>query len=105
MIGAWTMLIKFLETNKLDVERMHGLQIPDWVDAMIFGTVIIFWSFSWVQIIFQFLPPGFYWGSEIVYCLMSLTAKLWLGLFILINVVLQDGDAIDVLGGGGASGR
>jgi hypothetical protein len=101
MTGAWVQIIKFLETNKLDVERMHGLQIPDWVDILIYGTVVIFWSFSVVQIIFEFLPPNYFWGSEIIYCLMSLTSKLYLGLFLLINVFMQDGDAVDILGGGG----
>lgn len=45
-----------------------------------------FWSFTFPQIIFQFLPPGFYWGTELIYCVLSLTAKLYLGTFLLINV-------------------
>jgi hypothetical protein len=35
---------------------------------------------------------------------MSLTAKLYLGLFLLINVIMADGDAEEILGGGGVSG-
>lgn len=42
--------------------------------------------------------------SELIYCALSLTAKLWLGLFLLINVVVADGSAESILGGGGASG-
>jgi hypothetical protein len=29
---------------------------------------------------------GYYWGSELIYCVLSLTAKLYLGFFLLINV-------------------
>lgn len=68
---------------------------------MLYGTVAMFWCFSFVQILFQYISPKFYWRSELVYCALSLTAKLYLGLFLLINVIVQDGDAEDVLGGGG----
>lgn len=30
----------------------------------IYGTVLIFWSFAFVQIIYQTLPPGFFWGAQ-----------------------------------------
>lgn len=102
MTGAWVMMIKFLETSKLDVKRLHNddsLEMPDWVSILLYGTVIIFWSFSVVQIIFQFLPPNFYWGSEVIYCILSLTSKMYLGLFLLINVILADGTAEETLGG------
>ena len=33
------------------------------------------------------LPPGFYFGSELCFCALSLTSKLWLGWFILLNVL------------------
>ena len=47
---------------------------------------------------------GWWWcagGSELIYSLMSLTAKLYLGFWLLINVILQDGDAEEVLSGVG----
>lgn len=43
------------------------------------------------DIIFQYLPPGFYWGSELLYCVLSLSAKLYLGFFLLVNVIMTDG--------------
>lgn len=104
MIGAWVMMIKFLETGKHDVKKLterDDLNMPDWVNVVLYGTVAIFWCFSFVQILFQYISPKFYWRSELVYCALSLTAKLYLGLFLLINVIVQDGDAEDVLGGGG----
>ena len=59
--------------------------------------MIIFWSFTVVQIIFQYLPPGFYWGSELIYCVLSLSAKLYLGFFLLMNVILTDGSVEQAL--------
>ena len=50
-----------------------------------------------VQIIFQALPPGFYWGSELMYITLSLTAKLYLGWFLLINVLYADGSVEQAL--------
>lgn len=44
-----------------------------------------------VQIVYQYMPPGFYWGSELIYCVLSLSAKLYLGFFLLINVIMTDG--------------
>ena len=63
----------------------------------IYGTVIIFWSFTCVQQVYQRLNPGFYFGSELTYCVLSLSAKLYLGLFLLINVVMTDGSVEQAL--------
>ena len=34
-------------------------------------------------------------GTEIAYCILSLTAKMYLGWFLLINVVFIDGATVD----------
>ena len=83
----------------MDLAKVTDRTIPEWVDGAIYGTVIIFWSFTVVQIIYQSLPPGFYWGTEIVYCVLSLSAKLYLGFFLLINVIMTDGNAEEALSG------
>ena len=52
-----------LEWARHDLAKLSDdISIPSWVDGVIYGTVVIFWSFTFPQIIFQFLPPGFYWG-------------------------------------------
>ena len=66
------------------------------------------------------LAPGFYWGAhvpaharalrflsqvaiflcagtEIAFCILSLTAKMYLGWFLLINVIYVDGSADETL--------
>lgn len=50
------------------------------------------------SIIFQKLNPAHYWGTELIYCALSLSAKLYLGWFLMINVVMTDG-AENALGG------
>ena len=92
-----------LEWAKHDLGEITDRTIPPWVNAAIYGTVFIFFSFAIVQMIFQRLPPGFYWGTELIYCFLSLTAKLYLGWFILINVFFVDGSVEATLAGGGAA--
>jgi hypothetical protein len=91
MMAAWVILCTHLEWAKHDLAKITDVEIPAWVNGAIYGTVIIFWSFTFPQIIFQYLPPGFYWGTELIYCVMSLTAKLYLGIFLLINVIMVEG--------------
>ena len=71
-----------------------------WVNALLYGTILLFSSFAFVMPLYQRLPPGFYWGSEITYAILSLTAKLFLGIVILTNVLMSADRAEDVLGAG-----
>ena len=91
MSAAWIIIVTHLEWARHDIAKISDISIPSWVDGAIYGTVLIFWSFTLPQIIFQYLPPGFYWGTELIYCVLSLTAKLYLGIFLLINVIMVDG--------------
>ena len=93
-------VVYHLEYQKymLNEETAGDLTIPSWVNAALYGTIMLFASFAVVMPVFQYLPPSFYWGSEIMYCILSLTAKLWLGSLIMVNVIMQEGRADDVLG-------
>jgi len=97
MSSAWVIMIAHLEWAKHDIAKITDRRIPDWVNAVIYGTAIIFSSFAFVQMLFQRLPPGYYWGTELCYCALSLTAKLYLGWFLLINVVMTDGTVDEAL--------
>ena len=106
MTSVWFILINQLETAKRDVSEVSDREIPSWVNALIYGTALIFMSFAIVQIWFQRLAPGFYFGTEICYCILSLTAKMYLGWFLLINVLFVDGSTADeTLQGAGAEAR
>ena len=127
MTSVWFILFTQLEHARRDISEVSDRNIPEWVFAAIIGTSIIFMSFAlvrrarlnhpcpttratlthplwWqVQIIFQRAPfhqtlaPGFYWGTEIAFCILSLTAKMYLGWFLLINVIYVDGSADETL--------
>ena len=101
MTAAWIIIVTHLEWARHDLAKLSDISIPSWVDGVIYGTVLIFWSFTLPQIIFQYLPPGFYWGTELIYCVLSLTAKLYLGIFLLINVIMVDGGVEAALANGG----
>jgi len=101
MAAAWVIIVTHLEWARHDLAKITDISIPSWVDGAIYGTVLIFWSFTFPQIIFQYLPPGFYWGTELLYCVLSLTAKLYLGIFLLINVIMVDGGVEAALANGG----
>jgi len=95
-------IVYHLEYQKwrLHEETNGDLQIPAWVNALLYGTILLFSSFAFVMPLYQRLPPGFYWGSEITYAILSLTAKLFLGIVILTNVLMSADRAEDVLGAG-----
>ena len=105
MTSVWFILVVQLENAKRDIDEISDRNIPSWVNALIYGTFLIFTQFAFVQIVFQRLNPGFYWATELAYSILSLTAKLYLGLFLLINVIMQDASANDTLGGAGADSR
>ena len=70
--------------------------------AAIYGTFLIFSSFTFVQSVGQALPPGVYGPfSELMYCSLSLTAKLYLGSLYVFNVIMQEQRAADLLGSTG----
>lgn len=62
MMTAWVIICAHLEQTKRDLRLITDREMPDWVDAVIYGTVLIFWSFTAVQMIFEYLPPGFFFG-------------------------------------------
>ena len=119
-------IVYHLEYQKwrLREDNDGDLEIPSWVNLALYGTIFLFSSFAFVMPIYQvrfdhfqsthiqnthplllrfvqYLPPSYYWGSEVVYCLLSLSAKLWLGLLILVNVIMNEARAEDLLGASG----
>ena len=53
MTAAWVIMLHHLERARYDLTLITDQTIPEWVDGAIYGTVVIFWSFTFVQIIFQ----------------------------------------------------
>ena len=100
MVSVKVIVIFHLEYSKWRLYEDSGgdLTIPSWVNAALYVTLLLFSSFAVVMPVFQYLPPGMYWGTEILYSILSLTAKLWLGVLILVNVIMSEQRADDLLG-------
>jgi hypothetical protein len=98
--AAMVVIIYHLEYAKWRLRTETDLRMPWFVDALIYGSLMLFSSFTFVQWIYQYLPPGYYFGTEICYCVLSLVAKMWLGWLMLVNVIMTEGRAEDALGGG-----
>ena len=92
-ITVWILLVKFFVTSIEDVRQFRNdpdANLPDWVAVALLGTLVLYVSFAPVQAIYTYLPPGHYWGSEVLYLTLSLVSKVYLGLFLLMNVILAD---------------
>lgn len=88
---AWALVVaQFLEaggastTDSNDEKR----QMPAFVYGIVFGELIIFWSFGVVQLVVSLRPPSKYYQGEIAYMWLSLLAKGVLGLLVLSNVLV-----------------
>lgn len=67
-----------------------GQSIPAWVFAAILGTFLMFSTFTVPQWVWQWVAPKHYWKTEVVYCILSLVSKTYLGTILLWNVLLAD---------------
>lgn len=67
MVAAWVIIIVHLETAKRDLTYITDRTMPEWVNGAVYGTVVIFWSFSVVskariitehETFSQWIPPA-----------------------------------------------
>jgi hypothetical protein len=124
-VTAIVIKMHHLEYSRWRLESSTDLKIPSFVNLILYGSYLLFTSFAFVQMVFQYLPPGMYWvifnqnpaflqcrtltellffclqSTEICYCILSLTAKAWLGTLMLWFVIGTEMRAADVLGAGG----
>jgi hypothetical protein len=92
-LTVWGLIGKFLYTSIQDLRELRNdpeANMPGWVVAALVGTFILYTSFAPVQAIYTYLAPKHFWGSEVVYLTLSLVSKVYLGLFLLLNVIMAD---------------
>lgn len=93
---AWGVVMgQFLEgaSNSTVDSLGETRQMPTFVYIIVFGELLIFWSFGIVQLLVSLRPPSAYYKGEIVYMWLSLFAKGLLALLCLSNVILAGGYA------------
>jgi len=90
-IFAWALIIaQFMEAGGASTTDEQGetRQMPPFVYGIVFGELLIFWSFGLVQLIVSIRPPSKYYQGEIAYMWLSLFSKGLLGLIVLSNVLI-----------------
>lgn len=89
-ITAWYIILdnfwRALNDLKREDEALFD-RIPWFVPIAVSGTFVLFSTFTFTQIIFQWQPPRYYWKTEAWYSLLSLTSKLMLGGLLYSNVL------------------
>ena len=87
---AWGLVVaQFMEAGGTSTTDGAGekRQMPTFVYIIVFGELLIFWSFGMVQLIVSLRPPSKYYQGEVAYMWLSLGAKGLLGLLVLSNVL------------------
>ena len=85
---AWASILRTYFTN-VDYYGENddlGWKFESWITLLVMFQLSVFSCFGFVQIGQQILPHNRYWVSELIYVLLSATAKLVLGCLFVINV-------------------
>ena len=90
-IACWSIIYGFFIDVLNDVDALYGDRVDDfvpvWITTALSTTSISFSSFTVVQWVYQYAKPKFYWHTEVVYAILSLTSKVLLGSLLLFNVL------------------
>ena len=92
-LTAWTIIVENFLTQLDDLRQGDEdlfARVPSWIPLAVLLIFIIFSTFTFVQIWYQYQPPRHYWKTEIWYCTLSATAKVVLGLLLYVNVLVVD---------------
>lgn len=89
-VAAWSIIVAHWNKSIDDVCQRLRDGMPDFVPYIIYGCFAIFSLFAIVQVVYQKLKPSRYWETELWYCVLSLTAKVFLGTFLLTNVISRN---------------
>tara|TARA_B100001173_G_scaffold306305_2_gene312964 strand:- start:115 stop:1509 length:1395 start_codon:yes stop_codon:yes gene_type:complete len=88
-ITAWVIIINNFVEQLNDLPEETRKLMPEWVVWAIAGSVTIFSLFTFVQIRYQWIAPEHYWRTELWYCALSATSKVYLGALLYANVLMR----------------
>jgi hypothetical protein len=84
---AWVLVLDqyYYSVSKIDNDEAKP---PDWVGALLIAEVVVFSCFGVVQFLQQLTNCGcyYYWVGELAYIVLSLTAKMILGITLIMNL-------------------
>ena len=94
-VAMWVIVLNhffvFLEDLRIKNSDDIYKRVPDFIPMAVIGTlvwsILFFFPLWW----WQWAPPMYYWKTEIVYLLLSLGIKLYLGYLMYMNVFTFEG--------------
>jgi hypothetical protein len=88
-VVEWVLVVVQFLNSIYDLPSELQDRIPAFVVPAVYGSVAIFTSFAVVQVLFQCRRPAVYYWSEVWYAVLSLTAKVYLGSLLMLNIFVR----------------
>lgn len=82
-VASWAIVVAQLYDGQFDFDR-----VPWFVFLILWGELALFFSFGFVQLGTQCMPPRLFWRGELAFQVLSLVAKGLLGLVLIFNVLM-----------------
>lgn len=88
-ITCWVLIVNNFVEQINDLPEELRDRIPAFVIPAVAGSIAIFTLFTFVQWRYQWIAPKYYWRTELHYCFLSATSKVYLGALLYSNVLLN----------------
>ena len=82
-VKAWLILILQFYDNGWNIDR-----VPDFVHAILWGELLLFFSFGAASFLSQIRSPSEFYKGEILFQVLSLVSKGLLGSLLISNVLM-----------------
>jgi hypothetical protein len=82
-VAAWLILVLQFYDNALD-----SRDVPDFVHAILWGELVLFFSFGAASLLSQLRSPAEFYRGELLFQILSLLSKGLLGILLLSNVLM-----------------
>lgn len=82
-VVAWALVYISFYSSSWDLGR-----IPWFVFLILWGECILFFSFGAASFLSQYYPPPQFWKGELLFQILSLVSKGFLGILLIVNVLM-----------------
>ncbi|MAU93106.1 MAG: hypothetical protein CMJ93_02705 [Planctomycetes bacterium] len=92
-VVPWIFVLKQFYSRRTDMRhtyRNDSFSVEEWAELIVLGSVLIALVKNLVEPMYQRLPPGVFYTSEIVLIVLNLWQKAWPALFVLVYITGDD---------------
>lgn len=82
-LAAWLIIVAQFYYSNFDNDSM-----PWWLHIVLWGEVVLFFSFGFASVLSQWSQPRFFYRGELLFQALSLISKGLLGILLLANVLM-----------------